>query len=66
MLIEHYNGTNTKDDKLFSLAFVQPNTKDKYYVLPKGGNKTEVPLTIHKNVSSVERFVFKVDEVPKA
>ena len=48
---------------LFSLAFVQPITNDKYYILPKDGEKDVVPLTIHKNVTSAEKFVFRADKI---
>ena len=42
----------------FSLAFIQPNTDEKYYVLPKEGDGNGViPLSIHKN-PSVNKYIF--------
>ena len=62
MLIEYYNKNDTSSK--FSLAFVQPNTKDKYYILPNDSKEDAVPLTIHKDVSPAGKFVFKSYKIP--
>ena len=62
MLLEPYS--NSSDPlALFALAFVQPKTKDRYYILPKDGEEDVVLLTIHKNVTSAEKFVFRADKI---
>ena len=61
MLFEPEDPSHPYD--LFSLAFVQPITKDKYYILPKDGEEDVVLLTIHKNVTSAEKFVFRADKI---
>ena len=62
MLIESYNAT-TPNLTNFSLAFVQPMTDEKYYILPKeGDDKGVIPLSIHKN-PSVNKYIFEARPV---
>ena len=57
MLLEPYNATIPLAN--FSLAFKQPLTNEKYYILPKeGDDKDVIPLSIHKN-PSVNKYVFE-------
>ena len=55
MLIQH-DGSS----KNFALAFMPPNTTDKYYVIPQWMDHDDMALlTIHKNPYQKDKFVFQ-------